>query len=113
MMQEFESLGCLKGGRLIYSQWPGYLDRDRVDIRDWCTQQELNFEILHTSGHADIRTLIELARSVEAKRLIPIHTDSPLAAPETAAAFLLDQPPSERGSAGEIDRIALSFCIKY
>jgi len=77
MMQEFESLGCLKGGRLICSQWPGYLDRDRVDIRTWCAQHELDFEILHTSGHADIRTLIELARSVEAKRLIPIHTDSP------------------------------------
>jgi ribonuclease J len=77
MMQEFEGLGGLKGGKLIYSQWPGYLDRDRVDIRAWCAQQALGFEILHTSGHADIKTLVELARSVAAKRVIPIHTDSP------------------------------------
>ena len=77
MMQEFESLGCLTGGKLIYSQWPGYLDRDQVDIRAWCAQQELDFEILHTSGHADVKTLIELAGSVAAKRVIPIHTDSP------------------------------------
>ena len=77
MMQEFEGLGCLKGGKLIYSQWPGYLDRDRVNIRAWCAQQELGFEILHTSGHADVKTLVELSRSVAAKRVIPIHTDSP------------------------------------
>jgi ribonuclease J len=77
MMQEFDSLDCLKGGKLIYSQWPGYLDRDRVDIRAWCAQHELDFEILHTSGHADIKTLVELAQCVAAKRVIPIHTDSP------------------------------------
>lgn len=77
MMQEFESFGCIKGGKLIYSQWPGYLNRDRIDIREWCAQQELDFEILHTSGHADVKTLVELARSVAAKRVIPIHTDSP------------------------------------
>ena len=77
MMEEFEGLGCLKAGKLIYSQWPGYLDRDRVNIRAWCAQQELDFEILHTSGHADVKTLVELALSVAAKRVIPIHTDSP------------------------------------
>jgi ribonuclease J len=77
MTQEFEGLGCLKDGKLIYSQWPGYLDRDRMNIRAWCAQQELDFEILHTSGHADVKTLVELARSVAAKRVIPIHTDSP------------------------------------
>jgi len=77
MMQEFESLGCLTGGKLIYSQWPGYLDRDRVNTRAWCAQHGLDFEILHTSGHADVKTLVELAHSVAAKRVIPIHTDSP------------------------------------
>jgi ribonuclease J len=77
MMEEFESLACLKGGKLIYSQWPGYLERDRVNLREWCAQQELSFEIHHTSGHADVKTLGELAGSVAAKRVIPIHTDSP------------------------------------
>ena len=77
MIGEFEALGCLKGGKLIYSQWPGYLERDRVNVRGWCAQQELGFEIHHTSGHADVKTLVELARGVAAKRVIPIHTDSP------------------------------------
>ena len=77
MTEEFEGLGCLKGGKLIYSQWPGYLERDRVNIREWCVQHELSFEIHHTSGHADVRALVELALAVAAKRVIPIHTDSP------------------------------------
>jgi ribonuclease J len=93
MAQEFEGLGCLKGGTLIYSQWPGYLDRDRMSIREWCAQQELGFEILHTSGHADVKTLIELARSVAAKRVIPIHTDSP----ERLAELIPDATPVHDG----------------
>ena len=77
MMEEFEDLGCLKGGKLIYSQWPGYLERDRVNLREWCVQHELSFEIHHTSGHADVKALVELALAAAAKRVIPIHTDSP------------------------------------
>lgn len=93
MTQEFEGLACLKGGRLIYSQWPGYLDRDRMNIREWCAQQGLDFEILHTSGHADVKTLLELARSVAAKRVIPIHTDSP----ERLAQLIPDATPVHDG----------------
>jgi ribonuclease J len=77
MMEEFEGLQCLDGGKLIYSQWPGYLVRDRVNIREWCTRRNLDFEILHTSGHADTQTLVNLAQAVSAKRVIPIHSDAP------------------------------------
>jgi ribonuclease J len=77
MMEEFEGLNCLNGGKLIYSQWPGYLERDRVNIKEWCTGHNLDFEIRHTSGHADIQTLMSLAQAVSAKRVIPIHSDAP------------------------------------
>ena len=77
MMEEFEGLNCLKGGKLIYSQWPGYLDRDRVNIKAWCSSHGLDFDILHTSGHADTHTLTKLAQAVAAKRVIPVHTDAP------------------------------------
>lgn len=77
MMEEFEGLNCLEGGKLIYSQWPGYLDRDRVGIKGWCSSHNLDFEVLHTSGHADNQTLISLAQAVSAQRVIPIHTDAP------------------------------------
>jgi ribonuclease J len=77
MMEEFEGLKCLDGGKLIYSQWPGYLERDRVNIKDWCTSHNLDFEIQHTSGHADIQTLVSLAQAVSAKHVIPIHSNAP------------------------------------
>ncbi len=77
MMEEFEGLQCLDGGKLIYSQWPGYLERDRVNIKDWCTNHNLDFEIQHTSGHADIQTLVSLAQAVSAKCVIPIHSNAP------------------------------------
>jgi ribonuclease J len=77
MMKEFEGLKCLEEGKLIYSQWSGYIDRDRVNIKDWCASHNLDFEILHTSGHADTQTLVRLAKVVSAKRVIPIHSYAP------------------------------------
>lgn len=77
MMAEFEKLKCLDGGKLIYSQWPGYIDRDRVNIKEWCADHNLGFEIQHTSGHADTQTLVSLAQAVLAKRVIPIHSNAP------------------------------------
>jgi ribonuclease J len=77
MIDEFEGLDCLKGGKLIYSQWPGYIDRDRVNIREWCASHNLDFEIHHTSGHADPQTLVNLAQAVSPDRVIPIHSEVP------------------------------------
>jgi hypothetical protein len=34
MAQEFAEVD-LSGGSLIYSLWPGYLERDRLDLRQW------------------------------------------------------------------------------
>lgn len=77
MMDEFEGLQCLAGGKLIYSQWPGYIEKDSVNIKDWCSERNVSFQIQHTSGHADVKTLISLAQSVSAKRVIPIHSFAP------------------------------------
>lgn len=60
-------------GKLIYSKWPGYIDRIRVDINEWCSSNNLDFQIQHTSGHADTQTLVRPAQAVSAKRVIPIH----------------------------------------
>ena len=62
--------------RLIYSLWPGYLERGNHDIRDWCRDQGVDFEIRHTSGHAGIS---DMKRSVEAllpKKIVPIHSSA-------------------------------------
>lgn len=67
----------LAEGSLIYSLWPGYLERDRVDLRQWAQDQSMAFHIIHSSGHAHRDDLIQMAAAVSPKRLMPIHTDQP------------------------------------
>jgi len=67
----------LQSGCLIYSLWPGYLDRDRTDLREWAKQKGIDFHIVHSSGHASSADLYRMAQAVAPQRLLPIHTVHP------------------------------------
>ena len=67
----------LAGGSLLYSLWPGYLDRDRHDLRAWAREHGVAFHIVHSSGHAHRADLERMAASVAPRRLMPIHTSHP------------------------------------
>lgn len=67
----------LSGGSLIYSLWPGYLDRDRFDLRDWATERGVEFHIVHSSGHAHREDLVRTVEAIAPGRLMPIHTEHP------------------------------------
>lgn len=67
----------LKGACLIYSLWPGYLDRDRTDLREWAKRKEIDFHIVHSFGHASSADLYRMAQAVAPQRLLPIHTVHP------------------------------------
>ena len=77
MIQELADTGCLEGARLIYSLWPGYLERSEPDLRSWCTDHGVAFEVIHTSGHADARDLERLVKGINPRQLVPIHTLAP------------------------------------
>jgi ribonuclease J len=77
MQKDLERAECLADGTLIYSYWPGYLERGRTDPRDWCKKHGLRFELLHVSGHADPQTLDLLVEGIQPSRLLPIHTEVP------------------------------------
>ena len=77
MSKDLADADCLEGARLIYSMWPGYLDRGSPDIRDWCADHGVGFEIAHTSGHAGARDLKRFVDAIKPRRLIPIHTLAP------------------------------------
>ena len=67
----------ISGGGLIYSLWPGYLERDRLDLRHWSNERGLCFHLVHSSGHAhpdDLRRMVEALRP---GRLMPIHSAFP------------------------------------
>ncbi len=67
----------LADGSLIYSLWPGYLDRDRLDLRQWARDNGVAFHIIHSSGHAHREDLIRMAEAISPRRLMPIHTHQP------------------------------------
>jgi integrase len=78
MVKDLEGIGCLKGGKLIYSMWPGYLERSEPNLREWAERQGMTFEIIHTSGHADAHDLRCLVEAIDPGRLVPIHTLAPM-----------------------------------
>lgn len=74
MCQDLEKAGCLKGGRLIYSLWPGYLERGSNDIRAWCRTHGVDFDIQHVSGHAGLADMKRLVEALSPRRVVPIHS---------------------------------------
>ncbi|HEV2079104.1 MAG TPA: MBL fold metallo-hydrolase [Allosphingosinicella sp.] len=66
-----------RGGSLIYSLWPGYLERDRIDLREWARERGVEFHIVHSSGHANREDLVRMVRAIAPGRLMPIHTEHP------------------------------------
>jgi ribonuclease J len=68
---------------LIYSQWRGYLEEEH---KTFCTdlinklkdQKKVKFTLIHTSGHATLEELKELAKAINPRKIVPIHTDNPV-----------------------------------
>lgn len=66
-----------KDGVLVYSLWQGYKEDSKV--KKFLTEcQDLGLEIvsLHTSGHADSKTISRLIVHTNPKEIIPIHTEN-------------------------------------
>lgn len=77
MIEDVEAIGTLVGGRLIWSLWPGYLDRDKPDLRVWSADRGMEFEVQHTSGHAHVSDLKRFVKAVDPRMVVPIHTRRP------------------------------------
>jgi len=69
----------LKGGTWIYSMWHGYLDQSESlrNLKSYLEEKDVRIEELHTSGHATISKLTDLANALSPKMIIPIHTFHP------------------------------------
>lgn len=77
MIPALEKIPGIKGSKMVYSQWHGYLDKDSLDARRFkafVSKYELDLEYVHTSGHATVDKLKRFAEALNPKALIPIHT---------------------------------------
>jgi ribonuclease J len=79
MTRDIDRLPSHTATTLIYSLWPGYLDRNNSRLTSWCQRRAISLEIAHTSGHADPAGLARLARALKARMVVPIHTETPQA----------------------------------
>lgn len=77
MIKDLEHISNIEGGNLIYSMWEGYFDKpDTKKFVDYLTGRGFNIYKIHTSGHADRETLLQMVDAIEPKNIIPIHTFS-------------------------------------
>ncbi len=79
MQAEIKKHGLLHDARLIYSMWPGYLDRHLKSLKGWCGRESVEFEIRHVSGHAPFGLLKRVIGTLKPAQLFPIHTEHPQA----------------------------------
>lgn len=77
MVPDIEALDLPSSPTVIYSLWPGYLERPQSLLRDWCQSGGIDFIVAHTSGHADPTTLKRFAEALRPATIIPIHTEVP------------------------------------
>lgn len=67
---------------LVYSQWEGYLKEGHKTycsdtIIDLKTSGNVDFKLIHTSGHATLTDIKKLVMAVNPVKIVPIHTEYP------------------------------------
>lgn len=76
MIQDLKSMN-IKDGNFIYSMWSGYKDQSKTkEFIDLFVKNNFKIIDIHTSGHADVETLIEYTNAINPKIIIPIHTNN-------------------------------------
>ena len=76
MLQELEELELDDSSCLIYSMWRGY--KEQVEMAKFlglCEKMHVPVVDKHTSGHADIGTLLKVIKRCNPGLVIPVHTD--------------------------------------
>jgi ribonuclease J len=75
MKTDLEHIKNLKNGTFIYSVWSGYKKEDATqEFIKFLTGRGMVEKELHTSGHADRKTLKRMVEVLRPKNLVPIHT---------------------------------------
>jgi len=75
MQKDLERINKIEGGNLIYSMWEGYLQKyATIRFVDYLKNRKFTLHKIHTSGHADTKTLKKMVEAIKPKNIVPIHT---------------------------------------
>lgn len=75
MIDDLERANCLTDATVVYSLWDGYLKTERFQkFVNWIDRTGIPMTKIHTSGHASPQDLQQLAKAINPRKLVPIHT---------------------------------------
>jgi ribonuclease J len=75
MQKDLKYINNIDGGNLIYSMWEGYLQKlNTMKFVKYLTNRKYTLHKIHTSGHADTKTLKKMVEAIKPKNIVPIHT---------------------------------------
>lgn len=77
MVAEIGRLSTKPPMTVLYSLWPGYLEKPESVLHDWCTERNALLITSHVSGHATPTDLARFVEAVRPRRVVPIHTQVP------------------------------------
>lgn len=76
-LEKLNALCSFEDGILFYGMWKGYLEQPEMKMFiEFLQQKGIKMHILHTSGHADKKTIEKLIEVTKSKTIIPIHTEN-------------------------------------
>jgi len=77
MVDDLTIIGGMEKADFIYSQWAGYkAEPETAGLLDFVKKKEMAYHEIHTSGHADRRSLQKIVDKLNPKSVIPIHTEN-------------------------------------
>ncbi|MEM5847071.1 MAG: MBL fold metallo-hydrolase RNA specificity domain-containing protein, partial [Candidatus Aenigmatarchaeota archaeon] len=68
------------GSTYIYSTSEPHDEEQEIDFErmlNWVRHFKLDFKQAHASGHASREEIVKIARNINAKKIIPVHTKNP------------------------------------
>ncbi len=75
---DLEAANALRGARIFYSLWEGYLDQEAGrDLQAWAAARGIPLQPCHTSGHASPADLRRFVEALDPRVLVPIHAARP------------------------------------
>jgi len=75
MQKDLDYIKGIENGNFIYSMWEGYLKKPSImKFVKYLNNRKFTVHKIHTSGHADTRTLKKMVEAIKPKNIVPIHT---------------------------------------
>lgn len=76
-LSKLNELVSFENGILFYGMWKGYMEQPEMqEFLDFMVSKGVKLHVLHTSGHADSKTIEKIIERTKPNTIIPVHTEN-------------------------------------